>query len=143
MKRRMISIFSYVSKNKWQFLSISLLGTWSFLVSLHNTGHYKEYQFIKRHLKIDIDFNTMFCTGSIFTNDIVVSAAHCLKFVKKKEDIFILANSMYSKVAKSQREKIHEVKDFILHENFICLQEGEAFSFEHTHLTTKVWIMKE
>ena len=94
-------------------------------------------------MKIDIDINTMFCTGSIFTKDIVVSAAHCLKFVKKKEDIFILANSMYSKVGMSQREKIHEVKDFILHENFICLQEGEAFSFEHIQLTTKVWIMKQ
>ena len=94
-------------------------------------------------MKIDIDVNTMFCTGSIFTKDVVVSAAHCLKFVKKKEDIFILANSMYSKVGMSQREKIHEVKDFILHENFICLQEGEAFSFEHIQLTTKVWIMKQ
>ena len=66
-----------------------------------------------------MDYNTMFCTGSIFTKDIVVSAAHCLKYVKKKEDIFILANSMFSKVEMSQREKIHQVEDFILHEK-VC-----------------------
>ena len=101
------------------------------MVSIHSTNHLKAYASLQEAVNKGLqlpeemkNYNSIFCTGSVITKYLVLTAAQCFPSneIDRKEEFFIMANSMFSKVGYSP--KVYQVEDFIWHENFVPLQIG-------------------
>ena len=88
------------------------------MVSLHHPKHYRE-----RYSKDN------FCSGSIISPHLVITAAHCLRKFTKTEirDITIMSNSKYCRYGKSPFEEQHSVEEIMIHPDFVSTGKINIF----------------